>query len=335
MGEHLAGDNEVVGIKDFRIGAEKDIEVLDASEIIAASPVLVVRETFNLPKEKGREKGAGSAKVDVVADEGSRWIRVTTSRLTAEIHELDGYEPGSSESSLLGEREHRHQSHKNSVLGTTKALLPANKHHAVPGEPPRVTIRLTRLEVDPAASLDGKRIARTVRDLETLSIDVQPDERPFPPPLTAPHVPPPTRPRPTPKANSDLPLITALAPNLPHPPLPIAGEDARERSKPLTRLWKSGGLLSRSIIIVDPGSDEETDANNNETGDDSGNVVKDSYELSSTRTPAILRDASQPSRKDGLEEMVSERWSRTLKPIMTNRPNCGRPQGLNNAVRKS
>lgn len=114
------GNNEVVGIKNFRISAEKDIDGLDAvswalqgllysnslgkfisqhlntqgplpplstnapyllavwSEILAAAQVQAVGKTFNLPKEKGRAKDAGTVKVDVVADEGRRWIRVNT-----------------------------------------------------------------------------------------------------------------------------------------------------------------------------------------------------------------------------------------------------------------
>ncbi|KAG8743297.1 hypothetical protein FRC10_012260 [Ceratobasidium sp. 414] len=325
------GNNEVVGIKNFRISAEKDIEGLDThlnatgplpplstnapyilavwSEIIAASPVHAVGKAFNLPQEKGRGKDPGSVKVDVVADEGRRWIRVNTiknSRLMTEIHELDGYESESSESGLLANGNISTQSHENSVLKMAKALLAAAKHHTVldTGETPRVTIRLTRLEVDPAASLDGKhvdpRIARTVRDLETLGIDVQLGERPFPPRLTALHMSPPAPPRPTLKINLDLSLIIALVSDLSHAPLPLTEEDARERFKPLTRVWKSGKLF-RSSVIADLGSDEETDANNNEAGDDSEDVVKDSYEHSRALALQLLSEM----RRSLLDEMTS------------------------------
>ncbi|KAG9127577.1 hypothetical protein FRC07_012057 [Ceratobasidium sp. 392] len=328
------GNNEVVGIKNFRISAEKDIEGLDTfisqhsnttgplpplstnapyilavwSEIIAASPVHAVGKTFNLPKEKGRGKDTGSVKVDVVADEGRRWIRVNTiknSRLMAEIHELDGYESESSESSLSANRNVVTQSQENSIIRMAKALLAAAKHHTVPdtGETPRVTIRLTRLEVDPTSSSSGDtidpRIARTIQDLETLGIDVQLGEQPFPPRLSASSAPPPTPPRPTLRVNLDLSLIIALVSDLSHAPLPSSEDDARERFRPLTRVWKSGKLL-RSSVITDQGSDEEIDTNNDEMGDDGEDVVKDSYEHSRALALQLLSEM----RHSLLDEMA-------------------------------
>ncbi|KAG9093557.1 hypothetical protein FRC06_011467, partial [Ceratobasidium sp. 370] len=278
------------------------------SEVIAASPLVhAIGKTFSLPKEKGRGRDAGTVKVDVVADEGRRWIRVNTiknSRLMAEIHELDGYESESSESSLPANGNIITQSHENSVLRMARALLAAAKYHTVPdtGEIPRVTIRLTRLEVDPASG--GKhvdtRIARTVQDLEALGVDVQLGERPFPPRLLAPQAPPPAPPRPTLKVNLDLSLIIALVSDLSHAPLPPTEDDARERFKPLTRVWKSGKLL-RSSVIADPGSDEEADTNNDEAGDDSEDVVKDSHEHSRALALQLLSEM----RHSLLDEMAS------------------------------
>ncbi|KAG8719174.1 hypothetical protein FRC09_011518 [Ceratobasidium sp. 395] len=328
------GHNEVVGIKNFKISAERDIEVLDTyisqhsnttgplpplstnapyilavwSEIIAASPVHAVGKTFNLPKEKGRGKDAGSVKVDVVADEGRQWIRVNTiknSRLMAEIHELDGYESESSESSLPASGNIVTQSHENSILRMAKALLAAAKHHTVPdtGETPRVMIRLTRLEVDPTSSSNepiDSRIARTIQYLETLSVDVQLGERPFPPRLLASSAPSPTPPRPTLSVNLDLSLIIALVSDLSHAPLPLTEDGAQERFRPLTRVWKSGKLL-RSSIITNPSSDEDADTNDDQPTEDGEDVVKDSHEHSRALALQLLSEM----RHSLLDEMAS------------------------------
>ncbi|KAF8607287.1 hypothetical protein BDV93DRAFT_553010 [Ceratobasidium sp. AG-I] len=324
-------NNEVVGIKNFRISAEKDIEGLDAyisqhlntigplpplstnapyilavwSEIIAASPIQAVGKTFNLPKEKGRGKETGSVKVDVVADEGRRWIRVNTiknSRLMAEIHELDGYESDSSESSLPQNGNFVAQSQENSVVKMARALLAAAKYHAVPdtGETPRVTIRLTRLEVDPNSTTEpvDHRIAQTVTELQSLGVDIQLGERPFPPPLSAPTAEPSVPPQPTLRVNLDLSLIIALVSDLSHAPLPSTDDEARERFKPLTRVWKSGKLF-RSSVIAGPGSDDDTEPNNYEA-DEAEDVVKDSHEHSRALALQLLSEM----RHSLLDEMA-------------------------------
>ncbi|KAG8692621.1 hypothetical protein FRC11_003480, partial [Ceratobasidium sp. 423] len=218
-------------------------------EIIAASPVQAIGKTFDLPKEKGRGKDAGTVKVDVVADEGKRWIRVNTiknSRLMAEIHELDGYDSESEEDSSQNGNIVT-PSGENSIIRMAKSLLAASKHHVVPdtGEVPRVTLRLTRLQVDPTSTDEpvDSRIIRTVKELEAMGIDVQLGERTFPPRLVAPTSPPPAPPRPTRRVNLDLSLIIALVSDLTHAPLPASEAEAYERFKPLTRVWKSGKLF--------------------------------------------------------------------------------------------
>ncbi|QRW13467.1 hypothetical protein RhiLY_12466 [Ceratobasidium sp. AG-Ba] len=330
-GSAFGGNNEVVGIKNFRISAEKDIEGLNIyiaqhlnttgplpplstnapyilavwSEIIAASPVHAVGKTFNLPKEKGQNKDAASVKVDVVADEGRRWIRVNTiknSRLMAEIHELDGYESESSESSEQANGNIVTPSHENSILRMAKSLLAAAKHNKVPdtGETPRVTIRLTRLELDTSSSGEAidPRITRTVQDLAAMGIDVQLGERPFPPRLSDASAPSSADVRPTLRVNLDLSLIIALVSDLSHAPLPLTEEDALERFRPLTRVWKAG-ILFRSSVISDAISDEETDTNE-EAPNDNEDVVKDSYEHSRALALQLLSEM----RHSLLDEMA-------------------------------
>ncbi|CAE6474814.1 unnamed protein product [Rhizoctonia solani] len=330
-GLYGGGDSGVVGIKNFRISAHKDIDGLDNfiaqhlntqgplpplstnapyilavwSEIIAACPVQAVGKTFNLPKEKGRGKDAGTVKVDVVADEGRRWIRVNTiknSRLMAEIHELDGYDSESSEEDSPQNGTIIAPSSENSIIRMAKSLLAAAKYHLVPdtGEVPRITLRLTRLEIDPANSDEpiDSRIVRTVKDLEEMGVDVQLGEKPFPPRLVAPTSPPPVTPRPTRLVNLDLSLIIALVSDLTHAPLPANEADAYERFKPLTRVWKSGKLFRSTVINPsEPSSDDEGE-NEVTEGED---VVKDSHEHSRALALQLLSEM----RHSLLDEMAS------------------------------
>jgi hypothetical protein len=220
----------------------------------------------------------------------------------AEIHELDGYESESSESSVPQNGNMIAQPNENSILKMARALLSAAKHHAVPdtGETPRITIRLTRLEVDPTTSAEpiDPRIARTVADLEALGIEVQIGERPFPPRQVSTTVSPTAPPQPTLRVNLDLSLIIALVSDLSHASLPSTEEEAQERFRPLTRVWKSGKLF-RSSVIAGPASDEETDINNDDA-EDNEDVVKDSYEHSRALALQLLSEM----RHSLLDEMA-------------------------------
>ncbi|KAH7337676.1 hypothetical protein B0J17DRAFT_718426 [Rhizoctonia solani] len=325
------GDGGVVGIKNFRISAQKDIDGLDNyisqhlntpdplpplstnapyilavwSEIIAACPVQAVGKTFNLPREKGQGKDAGTVKVDVVADEGRQWIRVNTiknSRLMAEIHELDGYDSESSEDDSPNNGGIVTPSSENSVIRMAKALLAATKHHVVPdtGEVPRITLRLTRLETNPDITDEpiDSRIMRTIKDLEDMGIDVQLGERPFPPQLVAPASPPPTPPQPTRRVNLDLSLIIALVSDLTHASLPESEEGAHDRFKPLTRVWKSGKLFRSTVINTsEPPSEDEGENDVNDQED----VVKDSHEHSRALALQLLSEM----RHSLLDEMAT------------------------------
>ncbi|EUC61276.1 response regulator receiver domain protein [Rhizoctonia solani AG-3 Rhs1AP] len=325
------GDGGVVGVKNFRISAQKDIDGLDNyisqhldtsgplpplstnapyilavwSEIIAACPIQAVGRTFNLPKEKGRGKDAATVKVDVVADEGRRWIRVNTiknSRLMAEIHELDGYDSESSEENSPQNGNIVSPSGENSIIRMARSLLVAAKYHVVPdtGEVPRVTLRLTRLETDPTNSDEpiDHRITRTLKELEAMGVDIKLGERPFPPRLVAPASPPPTPPRPTRRVNLDLSLIIALVSDLTHAPLPANEAQAYERFKPLTRVWKSGKLFRSTVINTsEPSSDDEGENEVNE-GED---VIKDSHEHSRALALQLLSEM----RHSLLDEMAT------------------------------
>jgi hypothetical protein len=229
-------------------------------------------------------------------------IRIKNSRLMAEIHELDGYDSESSEASAQQMGSIIAPSSENSIVKMAQSLLAAAKHNIVPdtGETPRITLRLTRLEIGPTANTEpiDHRITRTIAELEALGIDIQLGERPFPPRLAAPNAPPAPQPRPTLRINLDLSLIIALVSDLTHAPLPSTDEEAYERFKPLTRVWKSGRLF-RSTVISEPISDEELDINNEEV-DESEDVVKDSHEHSRALVLQLLSEM----RHSLLDEMA-------------------------------
>ncbi|KAG6890487.1 hypothetical protein C0992_000979 [Termitomyces sp. T32_za158] len=228
--------------------------------ICAPAPVSAVFKSFSLSGPSGdtRQRGAQrppSAKVDVVADGGKRWIRVNTvknSRMLAEFREIDSYLTDSDDSSyekMEGAQPTLAQTEfDNSILRMGRALVVAAGSHPLEGtgECPRVTLRLTRLDPSPALEKDGDlRIARTLVLLQEMGITVELGERqeielpevpmnsrsssPFPLPLI-----------PSTCINLDLSILIALISDLTHAPLPTSTEEANNRFVPPQsyREWK-------------------------------------------------------------------------------------------------
>ncbi|KAF7302792.1 hypothetical protein MKEN_01240700 [Mycena kentingensis (nom. inval.)] len=142
-----------------------------------------------------------STKVDVVAENGKRWIRINTIKMTgilAELREIDSYLTDSEDDDdgdvgpSLAQKEF-----DNSILQMGRGLVEAAKLHPVNGQPPHVTMRLTRIDVAPERE-DGTpndpRIAQTI--------------------------------------NLDLSVLVALVSDLTHSPVPTSVEEANTRFLP-------------------------------------------------------------------------------------------------------
>ncbi|KAJ7846323.1 hypothetical protein B0H14DRAFT_3867762 [Mycena olivaceomarginata] len=188
--------------------------------------------------QRQRPAKINSVKVDVVADSGRRWIRVNTiknARILAEFREIDSY---STDSEDEADSEHgpslAQKEFDNSVLRMGRSLLAAantNPIDTLAGpEPPKVTLRLTRLN----PSEDDPRISQTIDCLRTMGIDIELGERApsdLPPPIRAPQALPPTQLVPTANINLDLSLsvLIALVSDLTHAPLLASVEEAQLR----------------------------------------------------------------------------------------------------------
>ncbi|KAI9454512.1 hypothetical protein HD554DRAFT_2031279, partial [Boletus coccyginus] len=188
-------------------------------EFVHARHPIAVYRTFST--------AAGRAvKVDVVAENGARWVRVNTiknARLVMEFREIDSYL--TSDEDELRPRLARIEL-DNSVLRMGRDLLAAAKANpiSIPTPvSPQVTIRLTRL--DP---LKDQRIEETVQRLRDMGIDVQLGERPHPAPV--PNTP--AKLDPTTDINLDLSALIALISDISHSPLPHTEQDAHARFKP-------------------------------------------------------------------------------------------------------
>ncbi|KAL0569827.1 hypothetical protein V5O48_012136 [Marasmius crinis-equi] len=218
------------------------------------------------------------AKVDVVADHKRRWIRVNTiknTRLLAEFREIDSYltsgsdsdsspsSPPSSYRPTLAQKEF-----DNSLLRMGRSLIAASKANplllpASPRSPstlveviPRVTLRLTRLDPEAEDELNDERIARTIRELEGMGVEVELGERRV---GEVPRVPVriETQKRrkgkgrvwqPTEKINLDLSALIALVSDLTHASLPTSIEEANRRFVPPQKYleWKRKMTASKA-----------------------------------------------------------------------------------------
>ncbi|KAF8208271.1 hypothetical protein K438DRAFT_1574569 [Mycena galopus ATCC 62051] len=181
-----------------------------------------------------------SVKVDVVADSGRRWIRVNTiknTRILAEFREIDSYltdsedEDDSEHGPSLAQKEF-----DNSVLRMGRTLVAAAEANPIDTttgpEPPKVTLRLTRLNPNSEPDEDDPRISQTIDCLRAMGIDVQLGEHAqseIPLPMHAPQTLPLAQLVPTANINLDLSVLIALVSDLTHAPLPASVEEAHLR----------------------------------------------------------------------------------------------------------
>ncbi|KAG5725178.1 hypothetical protein E4T56_gene10197 [Termitomyces sp. T112] len=285
-GQWLQQDN-VQGLKKLKDSVKIDLDVLEKflddpqsvhlpplstnapyliavwNEVLCAPlPVNAVFKSFPLsgPSADTRQRGAQrspATKVDVVADNGKRWIRVNTvknSRMLAEFREIDSYLTDSDDSSyekMEGAKPTLAQSEfDNSILRMGRSLVVAAKANPLEGtgETPQVTLRLTRLDPSPALEKDGDpRIAKTLDLLREMDINVELGEREE---AGLPQVPtsksrssPPSPPLPLIPSihiNLDLSVLIALISDLTHAPLPKSIGEANKRFIPPQsyREWK-------------------------------------------------------------------------------------------------
>nr|GAT43028.1 predicted protein [Mycena chlorophos] len=190
-------------------------------------------------------KHVPTTKVDIVAENGKRWIRINTikmSGITAELREIDSYLTDSSSDS--DDPDHRpslaQKEFDNTILQMGRALMTAAKAHPVDGRVPRVTMRLTRLDVSPFredSTPNDPRIAQTVQTLQNMGLDVELGERnENEVPAIHQSSPKPLSPiSPTRQINLDLSVLVALVSDLTHAPLPTSVEEATARFLPPQR----------------------------------------------------------------------------------------------------
>ncbi|KAG2007330.1 hypothetical protein CC2G_015028 [Coprinopsis cinerea AmutBmut pab1-1] len=185
--------------------------------LCAPPPVISIFKTFlfdpgskpagSAQRKMGLGVRAPGAKVDVVADNGRRWIRINTiknSRLISEFREIDSYFTESDSDSEGGDGEENgigpslaQTEFDNSILKMGRALMEAARTNRVErswarrigsgkdegdredSEIPKVVMRLTRLEVPPEGSTGeyDERIRKTVRLLEEMGVTVELGER--------------------------------------------------------------------------------------------------------------------------------------------------------------
>ncbi|KAF7337803.1 hypothetical protein MSAN_02254400 [Mycena sanguinolenta] len=232
-------------------------------EILAAPPPIVsVFKFLQLNPCEGtdrrNQKGARrppSTKVDVVAENGRRWIRINTIKnagILAELRENDSYLTDSDSDSDPDDPDYRPSIAPTelSILQMGRTLIEAANANPIEGvdgpEIPRVTIRLTRLDISPFRTNgepNDPRIAHAVQCLRDLGIDVELGERPeseIPLPLQPPASTPTIQLQPTRQINLDLSVLVALVSDLTHSPLPASVEEATARFLPPQqyREWK-------------------------------------------------------------------------------------------------
>ncbi|KAG2159385.1 uncharacterized protein EDB93DRAFT_1237534 [Suillus bovinus] len=261
-------------------------------------------QTSRKPKN-GAAKGHG-VKVDVVADNGRRWIRVNTiknSRILMEFRELDSYLTSSDEDDGDGRSCPKKenlipQEFDNSVLRMGRELLEAaraNPHGS--NEIPSVTMRLTRLNLsDTNHETSDPRIAYTIDCLQRMGIDVQLGEKqgivkemdnvPAQPIVL----------EPTTHINLDLSALIALISDTTHSHLPRDPEDA------ITRFIPSQQYVEWKKQRVQMLSDSPDAAS---TWEDSGIHSR------------VLADQAQQEMKKGLLQDMHDRLG-SISPTLQN-----------------
>ncbi|KAJ7625009.1 hypothetical protein DFH06DRAFT_745683 [Mycena polygramma] len=263
-GQWLQQEN-IPGLKQLRDSVKIDLDVLERflddpksanlpplstnapylisvyNEVLLAPPSIVsILKSFPAPADALDDtQKATSVKVDVVADSGRQWIRVNTiknTRILAEFREIDSYltdsedEDDPEQGPTLAQVEF-----DNSVLRMGRGLVAAAKANPIDTgtgpEPPKVTLRLTRLNPSDPED-DDPRIAQSIDGLRAMGINVELGEHAqseIPTPQRAPQPISLAQLVPTANINLDLSVLIALVSDLTHAPLPASVEEAQVR----------------------------------------------------------------------------------------------------------
>ncbi|KAJ7045102.1 hypothetical protein C8F04DRAFT_1206760 [Mycena alexandri] len=226
-----------------------------ASSVVSVFKFLQLNPSDGADRRERKGRRPPSTKVDVVADNGRRWIRINTIKnagILAEFREIDSYLTDSESDSDDPERRPSlaQTQFDNSILQMGRVLIDAANANPIEGidgpETPRVTLRLTRLDPSPVRAngeASDPRIAQTIQCLRDMGIDVELGERPereLPIPVLKAPKPPPGPLQPTRQINLDLSVLVALVSDLTHSPLPSSVEEATARFLPPQkyREWK-------------------------------------------------------------------------------------------------
>ncbi|KIM41640.1 hypothetical protein M413DRAFT_152949 [Hebeloma cylindrosporum] len=307
--------------------------------VCARPPIISVFKTFifkyTTPVDRSQKRGEQhhppGAKVDVVADNGLRWIRVNTvknSRMVSEFREIDSYltdsEDETEEDWNSIERPSLAQTEfDNSVLRMGRSLLKAAKDNPIEGTTriPRVTLRLTRLDPD-LTNDDGTapdpRIRQTLDVLREMGVDVELGERsdselPEVPISSAeasslsslPFVP-------TSNINLDLSVLIALISDLTHAPLPQSIEEANRRFVPPKeyREWKQTRQITNGKSKKSHGPSKPSSAKPPGTETDINDLPRDLIKHARALTNQLLQEMS----KGLLQEIRDRVTSSTSAP---------------------
>ncbi|KAG0704154.1 hypothetical protein DFH29DRAFT_393271 [Suillus ampliporus] len=272
-------------------------------ELLQARGAVAIYRTFYAAAQpqasrklkSGTPKGHG-VKVDVVADNGRRWIRINTiknSRILMEFHEMDSYLTSSDEDEGDGHSCQKKegsipQEFDNSVLRMGRELLEAARANPLHGsnEIPSVAIRLTRLNPshsDTEHEKSDPRIAYTIDCLQRMGVDVQLGENQGVVKETDDTPAQPIAFEPTTHINLDLSALIALISDITHSHLPRDPEEAIARFIPAQRYveWKKQRIQTLS---------ETTDGTS-------------TWENSGTHSRALAEQAQQEMKKGFLQDM--------------------------------
>ncbi|KAG8216020.1 hypothetical protein J3R82DRAFT_8013 [Butyriboletus roseoflavus] len=270
-------------------------------ELVHARQPVAIYRTFSPANGQDRTRGKAaltsqerttlksqtrSVKVDVVAENGARWVRVNTTNRGPCLAQTEF-----DNSVLRMGRE---------LLAAAKAnrvLVPTPLSNFIPDlnststiMTPQVTIRLTRL--DPSLE-DDPRIEKTIQYLRDMGIDVQLGERSYLHPT-------PTKLKllePTANINLDLSALIALISDISHSPLPRTEQEAHARFEPPQSYfdWKKDrakSLTHQSQSAHHSLYDVEDSESDEGTWDNSGTT------FTRARSTGHTRDEQRHSRRD-------------------------------------
>ncbi|KAF9071438.1 hypothetical protein BDP27DRAFT_1419014 [Rhodocollybia butyracea] len=278
---HWLQHDSIPGLKKLKESIKIDLDVLDKflddpesdslpplstnapyliavwNEVLCArAPVIYIFKSFLSTEEGSRVQ---STKVDVVADCGRQWIRLNTIknfRLLSEFREIDSYLTDG-ESSDENDEDYRpslaQKEFDNSILRMGRSLVAAAKAHPVQLPisnfeeiPPRITMRLTRL--NPDAEPTEPPGERTLDEIP----QVQQNTAPHPSSIVF---------EPTTKINLDLSVLIALVSDLTHSALPTSIDEANTRFIPPERYleWKKkvNSTKAKAKKLLDPDFNDE------------------------------------------------------------------------------